>query len=314
MHLLQRLLDGIPYVGRLRQRLRELSETLAVSRHAVTTAEGEYPAGHFYSPIPSQLQVAAYVDTTAKHPNRAAQEVDLNIAGHSALAEEFARYYGEVSFPEEKQAGYRFYFKQTMLIHPDAILLYCFLRHFRPGRIIEVGSGFSSAVMLDTAERWLVPPAQLTCIDPYPERLTRLLKPDDESRCLIIPERLQSVPLKTFDDLGPGDLLFIDSSHVVSAGSDVQHIFTEILPRLRTGVFVHFHDVVYPFEYPADWLLHGRYWNEAYFLRAFLAYNSQWEITWFNSYAQNEFRSFLDEKMPLCLKGTGGSIYIKRVK
>jgi hypothetical protein len=80
------------------------------------------------------------------------------------------------------------------------------------------------------------------------------------------------------------------------------------------GVFVHFHDIFYPFEAPADWLLEGRYWNENYFLRAFLAYNESWRIVFFNNYAGLEFEDILAERMPLCLKNIGGSIYLKRVK
>ena len=81
---------------------------------------------------------------------------------------------------------------------------------------------------------------------------------------------------------------------------------------MPTGVFVHFHDVLYPFEYPAEWLLKGIYWNEDYFLRAFLSYNSAWEISFFNTYVATVFKDFLLEKMPLCLKNTGGSLYIRR--
>jgi hypothetical protein len=86
----------------------------------------------------------------------------------------------------------------------------------------------------------------------------------------------------------------------------------EVLPQLPTGVFVHFHDVFYPFEYPAEWLLKGVYWNEDYLLRAFLSYNSEWEIFFFNTYIATVFKDFLLEKMPLCLKNTGGSLYIRR--
>jgi hypothetical protein len=86
-----------------------------------------------------------------------------------------------------------------------------------------------------------------------------------------------------------------------------------VLPQLPRGVFVHFHDVFYPFEYPSTWLAQGIYWNEDYVLRAFLSYNSEWAIHFFNTFVPVAFKEFLENKMPLCLKNTGGSIYIQRV-
>lgn len=87
----------------------------------------------------------------------------------------------------------------------------------------------------------------------------------------------------------------------------------EILPRLQPGVFVHFHDIFYPFEYPAEWLVQGRYWNENDFLRAVLSYNSEWSIQFFNTYVHFMFGDFIKEEMPLCAKNMGGSLYIRRL-
>jgi predicted O-methyltransferase YrrM len=215
-------------------------------------------------------------------------------------------------FPETKSPACRYYYDQSFFCYADAIFLYSFLRHSTPRRIIEVGSGFSSAVILDTVERFFLQPPALTFIEPYPERLRGLLKSQDAGVTQIIESKVQAVPLETFQALRAGDLLFIDSTHVVKCGSDVQFLMFEVLPQLSPGVVVHFHDVFYPFEYPAEWLLKGIYWNEDYFLRAFLSYNSEWEIVFFNTYVATVFRDFLREKMPLCLKNTGGSLYIRR--
>jgi hypothetical protein len=95
-------------------------------------------------------------------------------------------------------------------------------------------------------------------------------------------------------------------------GSDLQFLMFEVLPNLPPGVFVHFHDVFYPFEYPAHWLREGRYWNEVYFLRAFLSYNNAWEIVFFTSYVEKVFEDFIRKTMPLCLKGGGASLYVRR--
>jgi hypothetical protein len=106
--------------------------------------------------------------------------------------------------------------------------------------------------------------------------------------------------------------LFIDSSHVLKCGSDVQFLMFEVLPVLAVGVVVHFHDVFESFEYPREWLIEGWYWNEDYALRAFLSYNAAWEISLFGNYAVNSFREFFAANMPLCLKNPGGSLYIRR--
>ena len=99
---------------------------------------------------------------------------------------------------------------------------------------------------------------------------------------------------------------------MIKYGSDLQTLFFNILPFLPGGVFVHFHDIFYPFEYPYEWLRKGIYWNEIYFLRAFLSYNSNWDIYFFNNYVANEFEDIIAKNMPWCLRNKGGSIYIQK--
>ena len=166
--------------------------------------------------------------------------------------------------------------------------------------------------MLDTVERFFEHRPEITLIEPFPVNLRQLLKPQDYSAITLIEDTVQHVPIETFKALRPGDLLFIDSSHVMKCGSDVQFLFFEVLPQLPVGVFVHFHDVFDSFEYPPEWLLKGWYWNEDYVLRAFLSFNSAWRIQLFGNFAVRVFGKFLAEKMPLCLKNPGGSLYIQR--
>ena len=128
----------------------------------------------------------------------------------------------------------------------------------------------------------------------------------------VIEKAVQEVELELFQTLDAGDILFVDSSHVVKIGSDVAHIIFEILPRLKPGVIVHFHDVFYSFEYPKEWVKEGRAWNEDYFLRAFLQYNSVFQILYFNSFMGQFYQNELERKMPLCLRNTGGSLWMKK--
>ena len=135
----------------------------------------------------------------------------------------------------------------------DAIVYHALLRALRPARVLEVGSGYTSALALDTRERFL-PELELTFIDPNPERLYGLLRQDDRRACEIIPERVQEVPLEVFDRLELGDILFCDTEHFVKAGSEVNWLVFNVLPRIAPGVIVHFHDIFWPFEYTRDWL------------------------------------------------------------
>lgn len=228
------------------------------------------------------------------------------------MLKEYIAFYRDLPFPIEPTPGHRYHYENSWFSYSDAIFLHCFLRRFQPRRIVEVGSGFSSAVILDTVDRFSPRRPEITFIDPSPDRLMSLLVEGDSERARFIGRKIQDVPPDVLLALGPGDLLFLDSSHVVKCGSDVQLLMLEILPRLRRGVFVHFHDIFYPFDYPPDWMAKGRYWNENYFLRAFLCHNSEWDIRFFNTYVHFVFGDLIREKMPLCARHEGGSLYLQR--
>ncbi|MDR1562767.1 MAG: class I SAM-dependent methyltransferase, partial [Dysgonamonadaceae bacterium] len=123
----------------------------------------------------------------------------------------------------------------------------------------------------------------------------------------------QNVPLDVFTELKANDILFIDSTHVAKFNSDVNYVIHKILPILSDGVYIHFHDIFYPFEYPMEWLLEGRAWNEQYVLRAFLEYNMKFKIVLFNTYLETIFHEKLKNRFPLIFKNTGGSIWIKKL-
>jgi hypothetical protein len=185
------------------------------------------------------------------------------------------------------------------------------IRHLRPARIIEIGCGASSCVILDTCETFL-PTAEITFIEPYPELLFRLAKPEDKIASRLKPDFIQDVSLDTFEQLTENDILFVDTSHASKVGSDVNHIFFEVLPALRRGVVVHFHDVGFGFEYPKQWFSYGRFWNEAYLLRAFLMYNTQFDILLFNSYLNEIAKDEIATDFPLFEQEPGKSIWLRR--
>ena len=128
-------------------------------------------------------------------------------------------------------------------------------------------------------------------------------------------EEIQDTPLELFDQLGENDLLFIDTSHVVKTGGDVPWIYNQILPRLRSGVVVHLHDVFLPGDYPEHWVREGRAWNELYLIQAFLAFNSAFEIVFGTHWMRQNHWDLLRLAFPGLTdenRDRGSSLWIRR--
>lgn len=289
-----------------------LKKEIAGLKALLATYEKGWPPGHFYSPLPSLEEVRAREEKIWGPPSSRLPGIRLRETEQLVLFHQLAAYYDQQPWKAEQQEGWRFYFNNPNFSYGEAILYFCMLLHLRPKHLIEIGSGFSSCALLDTREKFLHPQPSICFIEPYPELLHSLLQASDRERLQILPANLQDVPLETFDLLGQDDILFIDSTHVSKINSDVNHIFFEILPRLKSGVCVHFHDIYFPFEYPKEWIYQGRAWNEAYVLRAFLEYNDQFDIMLFNSFLGCFHQDLIREKMPLCEKHPGSSIWLRK--
>lgn len=229
--------------------------------------------GHFYSPLTS----ASDASRALSWPVELA--VDLSADAQLALARRIQ------PILAEPLPGPRYASPNDLYGPADAAVYRAMLHHLQPSRIIEVGSGYSTAVALDESDAVNgVGQFDITCVEPYPRRLLSLLNSEDRTRILIVRQPVQELDLATYAQLKSGDLLFIDSTHVVKAGSDVVWLLLRVLPRLAPGVIVHLHDVFWPFEYPAYWLRQRRDWTEIYMLHAFLAGNTDWEILLFSSW------------------------------
>jgi len=278
-----------------------------------------YEPGHFYSPIPSLDEIQADADRIFGQTD--VPGVDLNLPAQRALLDTFKSTHTEFPYDfiggrENPKHRYR-WLAGSQYRYSDVVFLYHAMRHLRPKRIIEIGSGFSSAVMLDLNEQFFDSRIELTFIEPYPKRLFRLISEQERARHTVITEKVQGVPIETFQALEENDILFVDSSHVVRVGSDVNHIIFNILPTLRKGVCVHFHDIFFPFELPRHWIFrHKRFWNESYLLRAFLMNNDSYEIFLFNTLLQQRYRSWFEKEMPKCLmdEENCGSIWIRKTR
>lgn len=152
----------------------------------------------------------------------------------------------------------------------DAQALHCVIRHYKPKRVIEVGSGVSTYCTLKALEQNNTETGQqasMICIEPYPSTKLKQLP------LQIIAKEVQTVPFEVFTQLQSGDVLFIDSSHTVKPGSDVNYLILEVLPRLNPGVIVHFHDIFLPYDYQRDVLTNFFQRSETSLLHAYLAGN-----------------------------------------
>ncbi|MGH3870097.1 MAG: class I SAM-dependent methyltransferase [Pseudonocardiaceae bacterium] len=285
------------YVGRTvvygRGQLRHIMRSIRAVRVGFVRPPWVSP-GHYYSPISSAEDVDRALSWPAEAPG-----VDLRAEAQVSLMREL-----DLSPP----VGPRWSMREsnTMYGCADSTIYAAILRRFRPHAVVEVGSGFSTAVLLDVAAADKFETA-VTCIEPYPKRLESILVPEDNVTLLRQP--VQEVPVSHFELLRAGDVIFIDSTHVAKAGSDVCWLLLRVLPLLSPGVLVHVHDIFWPFTYPESWLREGRDWNESYLLNALLIDTMRWEIVLFSSWLwQNRI-----DLVPLNLRNEQpGSIWIRR--
>jgi len=272
------------------------------------------PPGHFYSPLAGRGERARLADQLdgLEIPEHL-PGIDLRTARQLELLDQVRMSYDTLPWADHASPadGLRYHYDNPAYRYSDAVFYAGVLRHFKPRRVIEVGSGYSSALLLDVDELFLGSKTEITFIEPFPDALGSLL-PASEFDGRLVRTGLQAVPLELFDALGRDDILFIDSTHVSRVGSDVNHLMFEVLPRLAPGVLVHVHDVFFPFEYPSEWVRQGWAWNEDYLLRAFLQFNSAFEIVLFNTYLEARDENWFAENMPLCLRDRGGSIWLRR--
>lgn len=256
---------------------------------------------HFYEPVADTRTLEASRFTNAS----AMPGVDLRVSEQVKLMREMrARFGAEYdAFVDEAvpgAPGHAFHLDNGMYGPVDAEVLYSLVRMHKPARVIEIGSGHSTKVtamaLLANQRESGGKLGELTCIEPYPRAW---LKQGFPGLTRLIEKRAEEVPLEMFSGLGPGDMLFIDSSHVLKIGSDVQYEFLEIVPRVGVGALVHVHDIFFPKEYPRWWVMEEhRFWTEQYLLQAFLAFNRAFEVVWCGTAVDHAHRTELEAAFP----------------
>jgi len=245
---------------------------------------------HYYEPIPDFRSITLEQITR----RRDFPAIDFNWKDQLTLLNDLIPYHDELRTLD-------FDFGNAFFSGFDAAVYYSLIRHLKPQRIIEIGGGYSTqlaAKALTNNGR-----GKLTCIEPYPERLNGV-------QIDLIQKRVEELDVAFFSCLEPNDILFIDSSHSVKFGSDVCYEFLQLLPRLASGVWIHVHDIFFPHDYPAEWLIERRMaLNEQYLLEAFLSFNKQFQITLANYWLCLDHADETARLWP----NSGSSFWMKRV-
>lgn len=239
---------------------------------------------HYYMPIPDTAKLKD--DLWLKKSELVG--IDMNEKGQIELLSAFVSNYREEyeSLPRQYTGvQHQYYVNNRDFGRVDGEILYCMIRHFKPERIFEIGSGHStylSAQALTKNKELGEGEGELIAIEPNPRGALKVGFP---GLTKLIAIEVQELDLSFFDELKENDILFIDSSHVLKIGGDVQFEYLEILPRLNEGVIVHLHDIFLPGEYPRKWVFEQfRFWNEQYLLQAFLAFNQSFKVLWAGNY------------------------------
>jgi hypothetical protein len=198
--------------------------------------------------------------------------------------------------------------------HADAALMFAMLLEYTPSRLIEIGCGFSSLLVMDVNDRFLDHKLDVTFLDPRPDGVLSLLTPLDAYRERVQARRSQEVPSPSFGQLERGDILSLETSHVAKTGSDVCDILFRIMPLLSPGVLVHVHDIFYPFEYPESWVIRdNRSWTEAYILRAFLQFNTTFRVLFFNDLMTRKYTAQMSAAFPGLEDPQASSLWLEKM-
>lgn len=255
------------------------------------------PFNHFESPFPSnnELRIGSRqcgisgINFNLLHQKEFARYIASHVADFDLLIGDGDTRYNVVN----GAYGYE-----------DALVLYSMLNFYQPRRYIEIGSGWTTCLVLDVYESCLSNSLDIECIEPYPQKLLHLIKDSDKSKIVLHQDFVQNIEENFFDCLEANDILFIDSSHVLKYGGDVLYEYFSILPRLKSGTIIQIHDIFKDFSYPKEWA--SRCLTEAYILRALLSDSDRYDILYFTHMMHNDLCEHIGHDI-----AGGGSIWLR---
>jgi predicted O-methyltransferase YrrM len=268
-------------------------EKMRVSRYLFRKI-GVFPIrDHYYEPLFNPKYLTKPLSDIRSFP-----WLDLNIREQLSILGNFQYVDELIRLPLNKSSESEFYYHNESFGPGDAEYLYSVIRFYKPKRIVEIGCGNSTLVVLKALEQNKKENAMYrcahTCIEPYEAPWL------EGAGIHVIRNRVEHVDKQLFAELEAHDVLFIDSSHVIKPQGDVLYECLEVLPLLNTGVLVHFHDIYTPRDYPDTCLIDNvRFWNEQYLLEAILSANSKFRIIGALNYLKHNYYAELSSAMPV---------------
>jgi predicted O-methyltransferase YrrM len=265
---------------------------------------------HYYQPLINPKKHL----TKSLRDNRDLKGIDFNTAEQLMLLKEF-KYQDELTkFPINKTDRVEFYYTNPSYTYGDAEYLYSIIRHYKPKRIVEIGSGYSTLIVKNAVTKNKSADTsyycQHTCIEPYEQAWLETLEIE------VIRKKVEDIDKSFFQKLTENDILFIDSTHIIRPQGDVLFEYLELLPILNPGVLIHIHDILTPKDYLDEWVYDRHYlWNEQYLLEAFLMFNSKFKIIGALNYLSHNYRKEFAEKCPVFAEqgGEPGAFWIKKI-
>lgn len=254
---------------------------------------------HYYQPM---INPKKYL-TKSLRDDRELLGVDINAEEQLNLLSKFNYNEELLEFPLDKRKDYEYFYNNSNYSSGDAEYLYNIIRHFKPNRIIEIGSGYSTLMVRNAIANNKLEDSNYTChhicIEPYEVQWL------EELGVEVIREKVEKLDKSIFQNLKSNDILFIDSSHIIRPQGDVLFEYLEILPSLKSDVLVHVHDIFTPKDYLDEWVYGHFFWNEQYIVEAFLTFNSEFRIIGALNYLAHNHRKELAEKCPFFASNKG---------
>jgi predicted O-methyltransferase YrrM len=249
---------------------------------------------HYYQPLINPKKHL----TKSLRSERSLPGIDFNIIEQLQILKKFNYNEELLKIPLNNNGEGRYYYNNTLYSSGDAEYLYNMIRLYKPKRIIEIGSGFSTLIAREaiSMNSHYDPEyhCRHICIEPNMSSLLKIAEIE------LINEKVENIDLSLFTSLESNDILFIDSSHIIRPQGDVLLEYLEVLPVLKSGVLVHLHDIFTPRDYLDDWIYERHsLWNEQYILEAFLNFNSEFRIIGALNYLAHNHTAQLADKCPM---------------
>lgn len=279
-----------------------------ISRRVLDRLHVSVVRHHYYEPVVYPADLFRPLSQDRNLPG-----VEFNVTGQLDLVREFHYRDELLAIPLEKPSVGEFGYNNRAYESGDAEMLYNVIRHFKPKRLVEIGSGQSTLLArraLSQNQQEGAPPCRHICVEPYEQPWLETLGIE------VVRERVERCGWDVFNALEAGDILFVDSSHVIRPQGDVLFEYLELFAQLKPGVLIHIHDIFTPRDYPETWVLNDRrMWNEQYLLEAFLSFNPVFEVLLAVNWLSHNHAEALSEACPVLLRQVGrepGAFWMRR--